>query len=69
MEKGFVFAQAADADRSVASASAGVAVEHGLTEAELDRIAAAGTSSNGSLRGGGNMISAAEWPPPPSRLN
>jgi hypothetical protein len=58
-----------DGDRSVTSASASVAVERGLTEAELDRIVAAGCSSNGSLGVGGNISSAAEWPPPPSRLN
>jgi hypothetical protein len=38
-----------------------------LTEAELDRIAAAGGDPNGAL-GGGNVRSTAEWPPPP-RLN
>jgi hypothetical protein len=51
--------------RSVTSASASVVAERGLTEAELDRIVAAGGDPTLGTGGGGKLRSAAEWPPPP----
>jgi hypothetical protein len=68
MKKVLYLLNRAKTDQSMIT-SPGTALERGLTEAGLDRIVAAGGSSQGSLGCGGNISSAAEWPPPPSRLN